>query len=252
MRTLISLSAGLLLAACQIPWGPVVAENELRLIKDGENTSSIWLSDAFEGQHRRQLSGNSLEVTMVQRTRSGGFDTSVGRTVKTLPLAEVSEELQVCFAYEVRLEGEGRWWAGPKISVGWNDEAEEETSGWYETYVVETAAIGPDILESQLKEYFDARFLGETQNDGGVYRHFHLKFHEWDQYWAVRQDYRSEGVTSVGKILAFWQLDGLPSEKRFDGVKINIETYGPVEGGFSIEGVIPESYATPKVPDCPR
>ncbi|NNU15709.1 hypothetical protein HK107_05175 [Parvularcula sp. ZS-1/3] len=250
MRSLILLSAALLLAACQTPGGPVVAENELGLIKDGKNTSSIWLSDAFEGEHRRQLSGNRLELTMVQRTPSGGLDTSVGRVVKTLPLAEVSEALQVCFAYDVALEGEGRWWAGPKISVGWNDEAGEETAGWYETYVVETAAIVPDILESQLKEYFDARFLGETRHDGGVYRHFHLKFHEWDQYWAIRQEYRSEGMTSVGKILAFWQEVRLPSDKRFDGVKMNIETYGPVEGGFSIEGVIPSSYSRPKPPNC--
>ncbi|MCQ8183794.1 hypothetical protein [Parvularcula maris] len=239
-------------SACQSA-PEVLAPNDqaARLSGDGVYVAPLWLSEDFEGSHERSLSGGTLLLTMMQTAEEGGLDTAIARDdVPLVPVVEVADALSVCFSYDVQLEGEGRWWAGPKISVGWNTEAGEETAGWYETYVVETAAIPPDMLEGQLTSFFGAQFIGTTRHDGGVYRHFTFPFSEWQQFWAIRQDYRVQGETTLGPILNLWQDNGLPSEKRFDGVKVNIETYGPVTGTVLIEGRIPPSYAAPPELEC--
>ena len=215
----------------------------------GDYSSPLWLSDAFDGEHERRFDGEDLVLTMTQRAQTGGLDTALATAEGELPpVGEVSDDLVVCFAYDVDLEGEGHWWAGPKISVNWNRDAEVETTGWHETYIVEVADDAPDVIEARMKDYWDVTFLGETEQDGSVYRHFTFPFEEWDQYWAIRQDYRTEGATSIGPILAKWQEGGLSSTEPMDGVKINIETYGPMAGTVRIGASIPQSYKTPGQP----
>lgn len=215
----------------------------------GAYSSPLWLSDAFDGEHERRFEGEELVLTMTQRAETGGLDTALATAEGELPaVADVSDDLVVCFAFEVDLEGEGHWWAEPKISVNWNRDAETETTGWHETYVVEVADDAPDVIEARMKDYWDVTFLGETVQDGSVYRHFTFPFEDWDQYWAIRQDYRTEGATSIGPILAIWQEGGLSSTEPMDGVKINIETYGPMAGTVRIAADIPQSYSAPGKP----
>ena len=213
----------------------------------GGYTSPLWLSSEFEGTHERRFEGDTLVLTMDQTNEgSGGLDTALARPETEKPtVAEVSSDLKVCFAYDIQLAGEGSWWAGPKISVNWGGGQGDGMSGWHETYVIETASDDPATFEAKMKEYWDVTFLGETEQDGSVYRHFKFPFESWDQYRAIRQDYRSEGATSIGPILANWQAGGLPSDEVFDGVKVNIETYGPVTGTVRIDADIPESLRNP-------
>ena len=228
---------------------PITGDQSGYLTRGGYG-SPLWLSDVFEGTHERRFEGDTLVLTMDQtRIGSGGLDTALARPEDEKPtVAEVSEDLTVCFAYDVALEGEGSWWAGPKISVNWNHEGGDSDgmSGWHETYVIEVASDDPATFEAKMKEYWDVTFLGETEQDGSVYRHFYFPFEGWDQYRAIRQDYRTQGATSIGPILDIWQQGGLPSEETFDGVKVNIETYGQLKGTVRIDADIPESYRAPE------
>ena len=225
----------------------VTGEQSGYLYKGGY-ASPLWLSQAFEGTHERHFDGETLVLTMDQTNDgSGGLDTALARPEDEKPtVAQVSDDLTVCFAYDVQLQGDGSWWAGPKISVNWDhDGGGDGMAGWHETYVIEVASDDPATFEAKMKEYWDVTFLGETVQDGSVYRHFYFPFETWDQYRAIRQDYRTEGATSIGPILRAWQAGGLPSEETFDGVKVNIETYGKIAGTVRIDADIPTSYTAP-------
>ena len=212
----------------------------------GGYASPLWLSDKFDGEHERRFDGDTLVLTMAQRHPEGGLDTALARPEdEKPPLGEVSDDLTVCFAFDVDLRGEGHWWAGPKVSVNWDHDGGAEIAGWHETYIVEIADDAPAEIEARMKAYWDVTFIGETEQDGSTYRHFTFPFESWDQYWAIRQDYRSEGATSLGPILRAWQEAGLPSAETFDGVKVNIETYGDMAGTVRIDADIPRSYRAP-------
>ena len=217
----------------------------------GDYGAPLWTSYTFQGTHDRHFLGDMLVLDVVQDHPEGGIDTALSRNENEKPaVSAVHEKLAVCFRYGVSLHGEGIWWAGPKISVNWNNAAGTETSGWHENYIVETAKETPDQLEQRLKDIFGARFIGETRQDGSTYRHFTFPFLEWDQYWAIRQDYRSEGVTAIRPILDRWTEAGMPASEPFDGVKINIETYGPISGRVRIEADIPGRFEDIPGPAC--
>ena len=219
----------------------------------GDYGSPLWLSGDFQGYHDRHFVRDMLVLDVVQNHPQGGIDTALSRNENEKPaVSAVHPKLAVCFRYGVALHGEGIWWAGPKVSVNWNNAAGTETSGWHENYVVETAKETPAELEQRLKDVFGARFIGETRQDGSTYRHFTFPFLEWDQYWAIRQHYRSEGVTSMKPILDLWTGAGMPASEPFDGVKINIETYGPVSGRVRIEADIPGRFEDMPGPACTK
>jgi len=156
-------------------------------------TSPIYedVSDKFSGSHSRQFQDEVLTFTVDQTHREGGLDVGLSDLdLAPAIVAELPEDVWVCSAYDVSLSGEGRWWAGPKISV-----------------------ILPDTIWA-----------------GSTYRNYKIRFHDWWQYWSVRQDFRSTGILNIKPILEFWSEHGLPENRRFDGVKANIETYGPIKG----------------------
>ena len=144
----------------------------------GGYASPLWLSDAFEGTHERRFEGDTLVLTMNQTNQgSGGLDTALARPEgENATVAEVSDDLTVCFAYDVQLTGDGSWWAGPKISVNWGEGDRNGMAGWHETYVIEIASDDPATFEAKMKEYWDVTFLGETEQDGSTYRHFYFPF----------------------------------------------------------------------------
>ena len=126
---------------------------------------------------------------------------------------------------------------GPKISVNWqgDESAKQNGDDWYENYIVEIASSTPDELHDIFTgDYFKAEVLPTTLIEGAKYRHYKIRFHEWWQFWSVRQDYRSSGTTAIEPIVQVWLDAGLPPQRIFDGVKANVETYGPVKG----EGVL--------------
>ena len=213
----------------------VVSTAKERITLDDDYTSPLWLSSTFDGSHWRGFANGEL-VVRVAHTK-GGFDTGVARSGSPPMLVdELHADAYVDGTFEassvaegeaaVGAAGPGHWCFGPKISVNWNRDAGQETDGWYENYIVDTATKSPAELEAWLFKAHKAEAIGETRHDGTVYKHYWLRHKDWVQYWAVRQDYRDGGVTHLKPIVELWRSHGLPN-KRFDGVKLNVETFGP-------------------------
>ena len=197
-------------------------------------SSSAWVSDRFTGQHARQFHETELHFGVHQTHKEGGLDVGLSeRASIAAPVIQAKTELRVCSKYKINLSGEGRWWAGPKISINWqgDEAAKQNGDDWYENYIVEIASSTPDELhEIIMGDYFKGEELAPLQLAGSTYRNYKIRFHSWWQFWSVRQDYRASGTLEIEPILDLWIENGLPKNRIFDGVKANIETYGPIKG----------------------
>ena len=200
----------------------------------GALSSSAWVSDSFDGRHARQFFGETLRFEVEQFAPEGGLDVGVTPIdVQPNGVTQAKQNLQICSSYAIDLAGTGRWWAGPKISVNWQGEESAKQNGddWYENYVVEIASTTPDDLHALFTgDYFKAEELPPLELAGSSYRNYKIRFHDWWQFWSVRQDYRASGVLPVEPIVDTWIAHGLPADRIFDGIKANIETYGPISG----------------------
>jgi hypothetical protein len=207
--------------------------------------TTAWESKDFEGSHKRVLSADDVLISMQSTT--GGFDASFSGNFTADTVDEVSPEFKVAAAFNQ--EGEGEWWYGPKISVNWTNGDPDGMAGWYENYIIETATDSPSEMHARLLNDWEPynpenRYLGETQHDGSVYKHYLVYYSQWVQYWAVRQDYRNEGTTSIYPILQKWRQNGL-SNLKVDGVKFNVETHGPNTQVFYIKKLcLPDSFSS--------
>ena len=200
----------------------------------GTLSSSAWVSDSFTGQHARQFHESELHFDVHQSHKEGGLDVGLSeRASKAAPVTQAKAELRVCSNYKINLSGAGRWWAGPKLSVNWqgDEAAKQNGDDWYENYIVEIASSTPDELHDIfMGDYFKGEELAPLQLAGSTYRNYKIRFHSWWQFWSIRQDYRASGTLEIEPILDLWIENGLPKNRIFDGVKANIETYGPIKG----------------------
>jgi hypothetical protein len=57
------------------------------------------------------------------------------------------------------------------------------------------------------------------------------------------------GAVPLKPILNVWAANGLPTDRRFDGVKANIETYGAVTGSGSL--AVDFTIDPAEILDCP-
>ncbi len=200
----------------------------------GRYSSSAWISDKFDGEKSRHFIGDALRFTVTQSHPEGGLDVGLSLDkANTDTVGTAIQNLRVCTSYKTDLNGSGRWWAGPKISVNWqgDEAAKQNGDNWYENYIVEIASSTPDELHDiYTGDYFKGEELPRTQIEGAEYRHYKIRFHSWWQFWSVRQDYRSAGTVPIEPIVDVWIANGLPKQRIFDGVKANIETYGEISG----------------------
>lgn len=243
MRYLL-LFTSLSLIGCQtVAEIPVQSEaySDETKFKLGDRQSSVWLSDKFDGTHTRQIIGDELHFSLTQSHREGGLDFGLADPdFRARPVSNVPDTLTFCSSYDIDLFGEGRWWAGPKISVNWQgiESAKGNGDDWYENYIIEIASSSPEELHDIFTDdYFDAEVLNDTVIGGSTYKHYKIRFYDWWQFWSVRQDYRTSGNLPIQPILDVWSANGLPTERQFDGIKANIETYGEMsgEGRFRID-----------------
>ena len=207
---------------------------DVQTFEFGDLGSSAWTSDSFSGSHKRQISNGVLQFQITQGHDEGGIDIGLHDTNSPArAVSEMSGSTAFCSSYDIDLRGEGRWWAGPKISVNWqgDESAKQNGDDWYENYIVEIASSTPDELDTIFTgDYFKAEVLPETIIEGARYKHYKIRFHDWWQFWSVRQDYRETGTVPITLILEVWKANGLPENRLLDGIKANIETYGDITG----------------------
>ena len=214
----------------------------------GAYDSSVWVSGdinnpndpkRFQGSVNRYFGGDWLVVELDQQTKHG-MDTGI-ESKFTLPnVSSLSENAIAGGKLTLEnVEKAGNWWYGPKISVGWNNEGTKDgTDGWYENYIIDAGAESPQQIHDLLTgDWYKGKLVATTTQDGSVYKHYLAPFNSWYQFWSIRQDYRMEGTTNIGKIVRVWLDHGLP-DKKFDGVKMNIETHHPQKMNFTISDVV--------------
>ena len=227
--------------------------NGVDKIKSGEYESPAWKSDQFVGEAKRTLENDKLVIKV--NHSEGGFDAGLTQEYPYTLVDDVSAEFAVNASFTASGEtSKGHWWYGPKASVNWPHKGKWELDEWYENYVVDTASKNPDEMHTWLMHDWDPNnpqneYLGTTEHNGSVYKHYKFYFNTWVQFWAVRQDFRSEGSTNMAPILQKWREHGLPN-KRIDDVKLNVETHGAHNIEFvMVAKCTPESFTSDKCQD---
>ena len=242
-----SVLIGLLTGTCSL--GGVQAATSTQdfvRITDGGLSSPNWVSQNFDGSHYRELLNGTLNASV--DSRIGGFDTAISGSAPKVTTKDVHEDTFVEGRFHAFGLDSGEWWYGPKISINWQENGPTDgTDGWFENYIIDSASQTPSQMNARLLNDYESdnpanAFIGETTHDGSVYKHYLVYFREWKQYWAIRQNYRNGGATSIKPILNLWSAhdlslkdteDGLSMQDRpFDGVKMNVESNGVVKQNF--------------------
>jgi Ca2+-binding RTX toxin-like protein len=222
------------LAAAVSVTGPGVAQpvDTGETLTAGPYISPVW-TEGFVGSFLRDFSGSGLTVTV--NSTEGGFDTAFGTNYNDTSLVDdMHPDYFIRADFDVSGTGDGYWFVGPKIGVGWSDGP--DNSGWFENYVVVNSSISPAEFHQRNLDQ-GATYLGETQQGCDVYRHYVLPFGEWTQFWAVKQSYDDGGVVMMKPILDLWRENGLPN-KMIDSLRLNIETGGEIDLTFTISDII--------------
>ncbi|WP_299184340.1 glycoside hydrolase family 11 protein [uncultured Aquimarina sp.] len=201
-----------------------------KTLATGVHRLPVWTSDAFNGSFCRKYQGDLdfLKITLNQT--AGGFDAAVAITNPQTLVDNIKSNLTVSSTVNIHLEGEGNWWVGPKFSV--KENISQGLEGNYENYVIENASRTPE----EYHERFSSQgiYLGKTRQDGSTYRHYVTTHKTWEQYWAIRQNYRERGSVSINPILELWRNNGLPNE-YLRTIRVNVETSKEIKGTITMK-----------------
>ena len=203
----------------------------------GTRGSPVWTSGAFEGTFCRDIVGDGESLTLTLDAREGGFDTAIVSEYNPSRVDDLRDaSLNVSATVAPEFSGSGNWWIGPKFSV--RESAGQSLEGNYENYIVENASRTPEEYHERLTSEDGGTYLGETRQDRGVYRHYLVPhpYQPWEQFWAVRQDYRESGAVDLATILEKWRANGLPNQ-LIPQWRVNVETSGEVRGTLVIEDI---------------
>ena len=214
----------------------VMSEDTARIF-DGDYTSTAWVSDAFRGTQTRDLDGNRLRFTVNNTHPSeGGWDGSVSLPEDVygdVKVRDVGAGAVACTSYHVDMQvpegAKSKWWAGPKISVNWAAmESDSNPGDWYENYIITDGSSTAQEWLDGTRTWAKVEDLGATTIDGARFRHFKMRFNTWWQFWSFREAFAPGTKVPVKPILDVWVANGLPDGFEVDGVKANVETYGPM------------------------
>ena len=217
---------------------------------DGPWQSTAWISNEFRGTHTRDLDGNRLRFTVDNRhPDKGGWDGSVSRGEDDpfggVAVREVGAGAVACTAYHVDMDvpagAKSKWWAGPKVSVNWAAmESDDNPGDWYENYIITAGSSTAQEWLDGMRSWTEVEDLGRTTIDGQTFRHFKMRFQDWWQFWSFRENLEAGTSVRIKPILDTWVAHGLPEDLEVDGVKANVETYGPMNTAGQISATFNE------------
>ena len=203
----------------------------------GARGSPVWTSDRFEGNFCRDVVGDGERLTLTLDAEEGGFDTAVTARYNPTRVDDLrGAPLNVSATVTPAFSGPGNWWIGPKFSV--REAVGQSLEGNYENYIVENASRTPEEYHERLTSRVADAYLGETRQNGGVYKHYLVPhpYQPWEQFWAVRQDYRESGAVDLARILELWRANGLP-DQLIPQWRVNVETSGEVAGALVMDEI---------------
>ena len=212
----------------------IIRSDERDLMRIGKHESSAWFDNKFDGDVTREITGDVTNFSLTVDIEEGGFDTGIATANPRVRVDEIDFG-QMSSNIDANLDGSGAWWIGPKVDVRKNKSG--GTDGWYENYVVENASRTPEEYHERLLDD-GGTFLGETNYDGAIYNHYLTPhpFNNWNQFWSVRQDYRSSGSVNLDDIVDVWRDNGLPND-YVTMLRANIETDGEVFGQVEMDNI---------------
>ena len=225
---------------------PMVVSDRTRLASSTKLFSPNWRRDTFEGTIKRTFAadGRSLVVDFDQRV--GGFDTAIVRNYKATPIDQVAKGTKFGGRFIVDVDvKDGFWWVGPKLGI-----YRTGTSGLpgnYENYIVESASLPIEEFHATRMKRINkigGAYLGALTHDGSPYHYYLIKHKEWDQFWAVRENYRESGTVSLKTVFDKWRKHGM---KNYDlsSLRLNIEASGKQAGEITIDQpVMPDQLTT--------
>ena len=80
------------------------------------------------------------------------------------------------------------------------------------------------------------QYLGTKNHDGSRYRYYRNKHAEWDQFWAVREQYRTSGPVSLRPVLDMWRKGGMEN-RIINTIRMNFECSKKISGSLQIKDV---------------
>ena len=214
---------------------PDLTSCHLDYINVGAHTSTLWVSDTFDGNVCREITGDVTNYLVTLDIEEGGFDTGIARANNTsgIRIDDVESFGKISSTVDVDLDGSGAWWVGPKIDF-WKYRDKSILDGWYENYVIENASRSPQEYHESFTN--KGAYLGQTNHDGSTYNHYLVPHKNWHQFWAIRQDYRSSGSVSMDTVIDMWKNNGLP-DNYIGLLKTNLETSGEVNGTVKMSNI---------------
>jgi hypothetical protein len=231
MTILVDTATGMVTAAPQGARVSAIVTTGDETLALGPYISPVW-TDGFAGSFLRDFRPSGLTVT-VQGT-AGGFDTAFATNyADTCRVDDMHPDYFVIANFHVSGTGDGYWFVGPKIGVGWSPEP--GAPGWFENYIIVNSSFSPAAFHRRNLD-MGGTFLGETRQDGDVFRHYLVPFGGWHQFLAVRQTYDEGGVIKIKPILEFWRAHGLPNA-MIDSLRLNVETGGRTDRTFAITDI---------------
>lgn len=211
------------------------------LISTGVYHSTLWTTNQFDGNFCRQITGDAKHFEVNIEANSGGLATGVTRQNSIIRVDDMDSQARVSSTIDVALEDTRKWWVGPKMIIR-NEYKYQGLDGNYENYVVENSSISPQQFHERLTklngQYWETTgtYLGQTIQDGSMYRHYYIKYATWSQFWAIRQDYRNTGSVSLKPILNLWRNNGLPNA-YIDDAKVIVEVSGEAHGNVEMSEI---------------
>ena len=190
---------------------------------------SAW-SERFNGWQCRTWDNSASWLWINLGQNSGAYDAGIGKNTGGKRVDSQAVGIGTYVKMTVNVSGSGHYWAGPKTIIS-STQNYSGLVGENECYIVDKAKWSPQDLAN----WANLTYRGQGTYDGSVYKHYTVNYQGINQIWSIRQNYRSEGWTSVGYILRDWRRLGLCANNYNLGWKMNVETNGQVNGeiGFS-------------------
>ncbi len=201
-------------------------------IQTRSHRSTVWTNDKFDGDFSRKITGDVTNFMVDIEATTGGFDTAIAKRNSAIPVDKINSQTRIFSTIEVNLNGSGNWWVGPKFAVRMN--LSQGLDGNYENYVVENASRSPQEYHDKFTR--QGKYLGQTNHNGSVYKHYYKRHNTWGQFWAIRQNFRQTGVVNIKPILNKWRNNGLPNG-YLPTVRVNLETSGAVSGSVQMSEI---------------
>ncbi|MEM7625261.1 MAG: hypothetical protein AAF333_06505 [Planctomycetota bacterium] len=193
-----------------------------------------WYCRTWDGNNNDQIWYLWINLQQNSTTQSAGFDAGVGRNESggtRLTRMDDSDRINRGMYYKFTNglipQNGANYYMGPKTIVS-TTQFYSGLNGQYECYIVDNSNLSPSAFANN----YNLQYVSQGTYDGATYKHYSRQLGQINQVFSIRQNYRTQGWSSVNWIQRQWVLSGLVPGSAWNlGWKINIETAGKFANG---------------------